>query len=167
MLGPTFHALLPGARALGPSLKEVQPFLKQTTPIIQNQLRPFSVKAQPTVKQLAIAAQHLNPTAPRLTRTAQFLNVLLNTLAYNPPGSDQPFLYWAAWLNHAGASIFSTQDAHGAIRRGLFITDCTSLGVLQAIQGLNPQLKTLIDLLNAPTQQQVCTGTPTSTGATP
>jgi phospholipid/cholesterol/gamma-HCH transport system substrate-binding protein len=167
LLGPTFQALRPGARALGPSLEAVRPFLKQTTPVIKNQLRPFSVQVQPTVKQLAIAAQHLEPAAPRLTRTAKFLNVLLNELAYNPPGSQEGFLYWAAWLNHAGASIFSTQDAHGAIRRGLFITDCTSLGVLQAIQALNPQLKTLIDLLNAPTQQQVCTGTPTSTGANP
>jgi phospholipid/cholesterol/gamma-HCH transport system substrate-binding protein len=167
VLGPTFHALLPGAKALGPSLEQVRPFLKQTTPIIKNQLRPFSVQVQPTVRQLAIAAQHLAPTAPRLTRTAQFLNVLLNELAYNPPGAEEGFLYWGAWLNHAGASIFSTQDAHGAVRRGLFITDCTSLGVLQAIQGLNPQLKTLIDLLNAPTQQQVCTGTPTPTGSNP
>jgi phospholipid/cholesterol/gamma-HCH transport system substrate-binding protein len=167
VLGPTFHALLPGAKALGPSLAATRPFLKQTTPVIQNQLRPFSVKAQPTVHELRIAAQHLAPAAPRLTRTGQFLNVLLNTLAFNPPGSDQPFLYWAAWLNHAGASIFSTQDAHGAVRRGLFITDCTSLGVLQAIEGLNPQLKVLIDLLNAPTQQQVCSGTPTPTGAAP
>jgi phospholipid/cholesterol/gamma-HCH transport system substrate-binding protein len=167
LLGPTFQALRPGARALGPSLAQTRPFLRQTTPIIKNQLRPFSVKAQPTVHELRIAAQHLAPAAPRLTRTGQFLNVLLNTLAYNPPGADQPFLYWAAWLNHAGASIFSTQDAPGAVRRGLFITDCTSLGVLQAIQGLNPQLKVLIDLLNAPTQQQVCGGAPTPTGAVP
>ena len=164
VLGPTFQALRPGARALGPSLAATRPFLKQTTPIIKNQLRPFSVKAQPTVHQLRIAAQHLNPVAPRLTRTAQFLNVLLNELAYNPPGPEEGFLYWASWVNHAGASIFSTQDAHGAVRRGLFITDCTSLGVLQAIQGLNPQLKVLIDLLNAPTQQQVCTGSPTAGG---
>ncbi len=161
VLGPTFQALRPGARALGPSLAATRPFLKQTTPVIKNQLRPFSVKAQPTVHELRIAAQHLNPVAPRLTRTAQFLNVLLNELAYNPPGPEEGFLYWAAWVNHAGASIFSTQDAHGVVRRGLFITDCTSLGVLQAIEGLNPQLKVLIDLLNAPTQQQVCTGTPT------
>ncbi|HEY7633439.1 MAG TPA: MlaD family protein [Thermoleophilaceae bacterium] len=161
VLGPTFNALIPGARALGPSLEQVRPFLKQTTPIIKNQLRPFSVKAQPTVHQLRLAAQKLEPTAPRLTRTASFLNVLFNTLAYNPPGSEEGFLYWAAWLNHAGASIFSTQDAHGAVRRGLFITDCTSLAVLQTIQTLNPQLKVLIDLLNAPTQQEVCGGAPT------
>ena len=29
------------------------------------------------------------------------------------------------------------------------------------------KLKTLIDLLNAPTQQQVCTGAPTPTGSNP
>jgi phospholipid/cholesterol/gamma-HCH transport system substrate-binding protein len=93
--------------------------------------------------------------------------VLFNELAYNPPGSANGFLYYAAWLNHAGASIFSTQDAHGAVRRGLFITDCTSLAVLQAIQQVNPQLKTLVSLLNAPTQQQVCSGSATPAGATP
>ncbi|HKN93367.1 MAG TPA: MlaD family protein, partial [Thermoleophilaceae bacterium] len=49
VLGPTFQALRPGARALGPSLAATRPFLKQTTPVIKNQLRPFSVKAQPTV----------------------------------------------------------------------------------------------------------------------
>jgi phospholipid/cholesterol/gamma-HCH transport system substrate-binding protein len=167
VLGPTFQALRPGARALGPSLAATRPFLKQTTPVIQNQLRPFSRAAQPTVHQLRIAAHHLLPVAPRLTRTARFLNVLLNELAYDPPGPEQGFLYWAAWLNHAGASIFSTQDAHGVVRRGLFITDCTSLGVLQALQTINPQLAVLIDLLNAPTQQQVCTGTPTPGGANP
>jgi phospholipid/cholesterol/gamma-HCH transport system substrate-binding protein len=167
VLGPTFQALRPGARALGPSLKATRPFLKQTTPVIQHQLRPFARQAQPTVHQLRLAAHNLLPAAPRLTRTASFLNALLNTLTYNAPGPDQPFLYWASWLNHAGASIFSTQDAHGAVRRGLFITDCTSLAVLQTIETLNPQLKVLIDLLNAPTEQQVCTGTPTPGGANP
>jgi phospholipid/cholesterol/gamma-HCH transport system substrate-binding protein len=167
VLGPTFQALRPGARALGPSLREVRPFLNETTPVIRDQLRPFSVKAQPTVHNLRLAAHKLLPTAPRLTRTASFLNVLFNELAYNPPGSANGFLYYAAWLNHAGASIFSTQDAHGAVRRGLFITDCTSLAVLQAIQQVNPQLKTLVSLLNAPTQQQVCSGSATPAGATP
>jgi phospholipid/cholesterol/gamma-HCH transport system substrate-binding protein len=135
--------------------------------VIRDQLRPFARAAQPTVHQLRLAVHKLLPTAPRLTRTASFLNVLLNELAYNPPGPEEGFLYWAAWLNHAGASIFSTQDAHGAVRRGLFITDCTSLQVLQAIQTVNPQLKVLTQLLNAPTQQEVCSGAPTPGGLNP
>jgi phospholipid/cholesterol/gamma-HCH transport system substrate-binding protein len=167
VLGPTFQALRPGARALGPSLRQTRPFLNQTTPVIRDQLRPFARAAQPTVHQLRLAVHKLLPTAPRLTRTASFLNVLLNELAYNPPGPEEGFLYWAAWLNHAGASIFSTQDAHGAVRRGLFITDCTSLQVLQAIQTVNPQLKVLTQLLNAPTQQEVCSGAPTPGGLNP
>ena len=61
---------------------------------------------------------------------------------------------------HASLGIFRGEKVLAQI-------DLASDSVLQAIQGLNPQLKTLIDLLNAPTQQQVCTGTPTSTGATP
>jgi phospholipid/cholesterol/gamma-HCH transport system substrate-binding protein len=166
LLGPTFQALRPGARALGPSLKATIPFLKQTTPVIQNQLRPFSVDVQPTVHQLRLAAQHLKPTTPRLTRTGQFLNALFNELAYNPPGSEEGFLYWAAWLNHAGASIFSTQDAHGAIRRGLFLTDCGSLAVLQTLLKNNPQLGVLISLLNAPTLQSACGQAPIP-GSTP
>jgi phospholipid/cholesterol/gamma-HCH transport system substrate-binding protein len=162
LLGPTFQALRPGARALGPSLAETRPFLRQTTPVIRDQLRPFARDAQPTVHELRIAAQHLNPAAPRLTRSVRLLNVLLNTLAYKPPG-QQGFLYWAAWLNHAGASLWSTQDAHGALRRGLFLTDCSSLGVLQALLTGNPQLQPLITLLNAPTQQAVCSQAPTGT----
>jgi phospholipid/cholesterol/gamma-HCH transport system substrate-binding protein len=167
VLGPTFQALRPGARALGPSLKATRPFLNLTTPIIRDQLRPFSRVAQPTVHQLRVAAKHLRPTAPRLTRTAQFLNALLNTLAFNPPGAEEGFLYWASWVNHAGASIFSTQDAQGAIRRGLFATDCQSLGVLQQLQKVNPQLQVIIDLLNAPAQQTVCNQTPTPGGTNP
>jgi phospholipid/cholesterol/gamma-HCH transport system substrate-binding protein len=167
VLGPTFQALRPGARALGPSLNKTQPFLKQTTPVIRDQLRPFARQAQPTVHQLRLAAHKLLPSAPRLTRTASFLNVLLNELAYNPPGPQEGFLYWAAWVNHAGASIFSTQDAHGAVRRGLFLTDCTSLAVLENVVNVNPQLKVLVEMLNAPTQAQVCSGTPTPGGSNP
>jgi hypothetical protein len=53
------------------------------------------------------------------------------------------------------------------VRRGLFITDCTSLAVLQAIQNVNPQLKALIELLNAPTQAEVCGGATPTPGGTP
>ena len=42
-------------------------------------------------------------------------------LAFNPKGPEEGFLFWASWVNHAGASIFSTQDAHGPIRRGLVV----------------------------------------------
>ena len=149
VLGPTFQSLRPGARALGPSLKATRPFLRQTTPIIQNQLRPFSRQAQPTVKQLRTAAQHLAPAAPKLTRTVGFLNTLFNELAYKP-AAQEGFLYWFSWLNHSGANLFNLQDGHGVIRRSIFLTDCTSVPVLQVLQKQNPQLSVILNLLNAP-----------------
>ena len=118
--------------------------------MIQNQLRPFARDVQPTVHQLRLASQHLAPTAPRLTSSPTFLNTLFNELAYNPPGSQEGYLFWLSWLNHAGASLFSTQDANGPLRRGIFMTDCGSLTVVQTLQRSNPQLGVILDLLNAP-----------------
>jgi phospholipid/cholesterol/gamma-HCH transport system substrate-binding protein len=159
VLGPTFQALRPGARALGPSLKATRPFLKQTTPVIQNQLRPFAREAQPTVKQLRPAAKQLNQAGPHLTKTVGFLNTLFNELAYNPPGQEEGYLFWLSWLNHAGANLFSTQDANGPLRRGIFMTDCTSLTVVQALQRANEQLGVILDLLNAPKPATACART--------
>ena len=48
----------------------------------------------------------LAPVAPRLTRSFKVLNKFFNTLAYNPPGAAEPFLFWAGWLAHAGATAF-------------------------------------------------------------
>ena len=55
------------------------------------------------------------------------LNYLLNELAYNPPGKEEGYLFWPAWANHVGATVFSTQDAHGPIRHGLVLASCSTL----------------------------------------
>ena len=44
-----------------------------------------------------------------------------------PATSEEGFLFWASWLNHLGPAIFSNQDAHGPIRRGLVVVGCQSL----------------------------------------
>ena len=80
------------------------------------------------------------------------LNYLLNELAYNPPGKEEGYLFWAAWANHAGATVFSTQDAHGPIRHGLVLASCSTLQVLHQLSGPVPQLGTLGALLNPPDQ---------------
>ena len=99
----------------------------------------------------------LAAATPDLTRSFSVVNRLLNTLAYNPPGKqDEGYLFWQAWVNHAGNSIFSTQDAQGPIRRGLIILSCQTAQVLDAVTSANPQLGTLIDLLNAPSTSQIC-----------
>jgi len=166
-LGPAAQALRPFARALGPSLRRTRPFLRATTPVIADQLRPFARDARPSVQALRPAADDLAQITPDLADSFQVLNAVLNTLAYNPPGqAEEGYLFWASWLNHTGASLFSSQDAHGPIRRGLVLADCPGLQfVLPAIRRSNPVLGTLTDLLNPPKPAGLCPGAPAAPAA--
>jgi phospholipid/cholesterol/gamma-HCH transport system substrate-binding protein len=155
-LGPTFQSLRPAARALGPALSQTRPFLRTTTPVIRDQLRPFARDVQPTVRQLRVAGESLKRLTPSLTRTFRVVNTLLNLLAFNPAGAEEGFLFWASWANHDASSIFSTQDAHGPIRRGLVLTSCDSLQLLNLVVSANPALNTLFQLLNAPAYSAIC-----------
>jgi phospholipid/cholesterol/gamma-HCH transport system substrate-binding protein len=155
--GPTLEALRPAARALGPSLRETRPFLRRSTPIIRDEIRPFTRAALPTVKELRPAMRDLAAATPDLTASFSVINRLLNEIAYNPPGKqDEGYLFWQSWVNHAGDALFSTQDAHGPIRRGLVVLSCQTAQVLDAVAGANPQLATLIGLLDAPAQEDIC-----------
>jgi phospholipid/cholesterol/gamma-HCH transport system substrate-binding protein len=155
-LGPAARSLLPGAKAFASSLRQSRPFFRQTVPPIRDQIRPFARDAQPTVKVLRSANGRLAKITPDLTTTFRFFNTLLNALTYNPPGSAESTFFYTLWGAHIGASVFSTQDAHGPRRRGIILTTCRSLGILQSVRATDRQLSTIIDLLNPPTQQQAC-----------
>ena len=162
VLGPTLQALRPAARALGPTLIAVRPFLRETTPITRDQLRPFARAALPVFKDLRPAAQNLSALTPDLTTVFSVANYIVNELAYNPPGdAEEGFLFWASWASHAGASIFSTQDANSIIRRGLILASCSSLDLLRQIASANPALQLVVGLTNLPDSQGVC---PTQSG---
>lgn len=156
-LGPGLEALRPAARALGPSLRQTRPFLRKTTPVIQNQLRPFSRDALPTIRRLRPAARDLAAITPDLTRSFSVANYLFNTLAYdNPKDDNESYLFWFSWANHLGNALFGTADAHGPIRKGVVQISCSSLATLESIKKVNPQLGTLVSLLDAPTNSDVC-----------
>ena len=156
-LGPSLQALRPTARALGPALVQVRPFLRKTTPIIKNQLRPFTRASIPTVRRLKPAARDLAALTPNLVTTFKVLNYALNELAYNPPGSrDEGFLFYTAWANHIGASVFATQDAHGPIRHGLVEITCSASQLLQQVILGDPQLSTITQLANLPPPSAIC-----------
>lgn len=156
-LGPSLQALRPGARALGPSLRQTRPFLRETTPVIKDQLRPFARDARPTVKLLRPAAADLAKVTPALTDSLKIANYALNTLTYDKAGDgNEPYLFWFAWANRVGASLFATQDAHGPVRRGLLVLSCASIETLDQLAKVNPQLGLLIRLLDPPRQSEVC-----------
>jgi phospholipid/cholesterol/gamma-HCH transport system substrate-binding protein len=156
-LGPTLEALRPAARALGPTQRQLRPFLRTTTPIIRDELRPFARASLPTVKELRPAMRDLSAATPDLTVTFKSLNRLLNMLAYNPPGDkDEGYLFWLSWANHLAPTVFATQDAHGPIRHGLVIFGCQTGALLDSVAEANPQLGTLVDLLNGPNRSGLC-----------
>jgi len=155
-LGPTLQALRPGARALGPSLRATRPFLVRTTPVIRDQIRPFVRATLPTVRTLSPAARDLAATAPDLTRSLHVVNALLNTLAFNPSGREEGYLFWLSWLNHLSNTMLSNADAHGPVRRGVVIVSCQTLQLLENVVLGNPQLGVLTQLLDAPSRTEVC-----------
>jgi phospholipid/cholesterol/gamma-HCH transport system substrate-binding protein len=166
-LGPTLQDLRPGARALGPSLVATRPFLRESTPVIRDQLRPFARAALPTVEELRPAMRDLARATPNASRTFDVLNALLNTVAYNPPGKlDEGYLFWQSWLNHLAPTVFAQQDAHGPIRHGVVVLSCQTAQTLRVVASTNPLLGTLVELLNAPTQEQICPKTSQPGGAT-
>jgi phospholipid/cholesterol/gamma-HCH transport system substrate-binding protein len=165
VLGPTLEDLRPGARALGPSLAATRPFLTRTTPVLRDQIRPFTRAALPTVRELRPALRDLAAATPDLTRSFKVVNALLNTLAYNPPGDrEEGYLFWLSWANHTGQTVFSNQDAHGPIRRGLVVLSCNTARILETVAGSNPALGTLVGLLNGPPADQICPASTQGTG---
>jgi phospholipid/cholesterol/gamma-HCH transport system substrate-binding protein len=162
-LGPALERLRPFARGLAPALRRTQPFFRETTPIVRDQIRPFARDVRPTVRDLRRATSDLAVVTPRLARSFGVLNRFFNTLAYNPPGATEPFLFWSAWGAHAGATLWSVQDAHGPARRGIVLVNCPSYQALNQIVRGNPQLGVPTQLLNLPPEGQACPQNPLDT----
>ena len=155
-LGPTLEGLRPFARQLAPALRRTRPFFEETTPIIRDQIRPFARDVRPTIRDLRDTTRALAPVAGRLGRTFGVLNKVFNELAYEPPGEGDSYLFWSAWTAHAGTSLFSLQDAHGPIRRGMVLVNCGNYSVLRGIIASSPRLGMLTRLLNPVPERQVC-----------
>jgi phospholipid/cholesterol/gamma-HCH transport system substrate-binding protein len=155
-LGPASEALRPAARALAPAMRDVRPFMRTTTPVIRDEIRPLTRAALPVVKELRPAMRDLAAISPDLRETLTILNRALNMIAYNPPGEEEGYLFWMSWVNHLGASLFSTQDAHGPIRRGLFIANCNALDVVDNVAQVNPSLGVIVTLLNPVRNSALC-----------
>jgi phospholipid/cholesterol/gamma-HCH transport system substrate-binding protein len=159
-LGPALERLRPFARELAPALRRTRPFFNETTPIIRDQVRPFARDVQPTVRDLRRATQDLAPATPRLARSFKVINKFFNTLAFNPPGATEPFLFWSGWGAHAGATLWALQDAHGPVRRGLVLVGCATYNSLEQIIIANPQLGVPTQLLNLPPEGANCPNNP-------
>ncbi len=151
--------LLPAARELGPTLSDLRPFFSQTTPVLRDQLRPFSVLAQPTAKVLAPATERLAKATPGLTTLAQELNNIVNELAYKPR-HGQSYLFYVPWASHDTNSALSAQDGVGPLRQGMLLFTCGTLQLANGTYAQNPEqnpgLLTLLELLDLPNFNKAC-----------
>jgi phospholipid/cholesterol/gamma-HCH transport system substrate-binding protein len=140
---PALAALRPAVRELPSSLTAARPLLREATPVLHRQVTPLVREVTPLLRELHPPLQDLRKTTPGLTRTGHVLNYLVNGLAYNPPGSEEGYLFWLSWFAHNADSLFSVEDSHGAVWRGLATGSCSSLeGV--ATLALPPALATAI-----------------------
>jgi phospholipid/cholesterol/gamma-HCH transport system substrate-binding protein len=125
--GTTLDDLMPVVKKLPSALKAARPLAKQATPLVRDQVRPLVRDAHPLARRLAPATRALDAVTPSLTEAFSVLNQLANELGYNPPGTDEGYLFWAAWYFHNLNSVVSTEDAHGAVIRGYQIVNCDQL----------------------------------------
>jgi phospholipid/cholesterol/gamma-HCH transport system substrate-binding protein len=139
-LKPSLTALRPTIRGLGPALVDVRPLLRDATPLVRDQLRPLVSEAIPVVRKLRPSVELLNEVQPDLDETVDVLTYVVNELGYNPPGTEEGYLFWTAWFIHNAASIVSLEDAHGVTWRGLVIGSCSTFGQVVAA---NPALQPL------------------------
>lgn len=153
---PALRGLAAPSAALGPALRALQPFLARTLAPVRERIRPFTREVRAPVRHTAQAAEQLGAATPALARGTRDLNAVLNTLAYDPPGAEQGFLFWAGWLNHTGNALFDTQDANGPLRRGMVLLSCQTAGLAEGIASTRPFLLTLQEATRIPTSEEVC-----------
>jgi phospholipid/cholesterol/gamma-HCH transport system substrate-binding protein len=135
-LGPTLRALVPTARSLPAALRATRPLLDTAEPVVRRQLRPFVRESLPLVRSLSPTITNLDAVTPSLTETFKVLAYAVNTLAYNPPGDNEGYLFWTAWFMHNANSMLSTGDGNGALWRAVQLTDCKALATTPALAQL-------------------------------
>jgi phospholipid/cholesterol/gamma-HCH transport system substrate-binding protein len=160
VLGPTLKELQPFAKALGPGEEASQKEFLETTPIIKSQIRPFARQILPVVNQIGPATKELSAAFPKLASSFSVLNELFNEFAYNPGTNKGGFLFYLAWGNHDFNSAVSAADAHGALGNVLPYFNCNVVPILKGAGEVNPTVRLLLGLLNAPS------GASCSAGAT-
>ena len=148
--GPALKKLIPGAAATAPALRALRGLFTQTVDPIQNQIRPFTVQVLPALTDLRQASQGLGATTPPLKLSFTRLNQIFNSLAYNPDGQDEGYLFYVPWINHDANLLFTAQDAHGPMRRGMVLETCNTAQLAQTTFLSRPFLKTLAQLTNLP-----------------
>lgn len=149
-LRPAAEDLRPMARELAPALRTVRPLLADAEPLLRTRVRPLVRDAVPLLRDLNPAVADVNKTLGPLNRVAKDATYTVNEILYNPPGSEEGYLFWAAWFVHNASSILTVEDAQGALWRGLAMVGCSTAATAIAA---NPALAPIGEAPVCPKQQ--------------
>ena len=148
-LGPTLKGLLPATKKLSPAMEASLPLLRESVPELRD-VRALVRTARPVLADLNPTTADLLTTTPDLTRSFKVLRYVVNELAYNPPGSEEGYLFWFAWFAHNGASLLTAGDAQGIFWRGQAMFSCSTAASLGEVAKANEALAALLKTLPCP-----------------
>lgn len=151
---PALLGLIPQAQASVPAFKANERFFRQTTAPIRDQIRPFTRQVRPVLTHLNEGSSDLDTSVTGFGDSLGAINSLLNTLAFNPEGRKESFLFYLPWLNHDLNASFNLVDAGGPLLRGSVMTSCNGSFLAYNLTSLKPYLKTVLQgaRLPAPTE---------------
>ena len=115
-LGPASEALIPAAQAFAPAQRSLRAFFDRTEEPISRPdpaLHPRGPQAGQAPQAGLGAARRRRPRG--WPASFSDLNRLFNAFAYNPPGADEGYLFWLAWLNHNTNGALQFEDANGPL----------------------------------------------------
>jgi len=160
VLGPSSEALIPAARAFAPGQRAARRLVRSTLAPIRDQIRPFARETRRPLRHIAQASDPLARTVSSTAGTFTDLNRFFNAWAYNPPGPEEGYLFWTAWLNHNGNNVAFLQDAHGPLPRGTVLLSCLTARRAEELATSRPFIWTLQRLTNVPQSTEICPLTP-------
>ena len=118
-LGPASEALIPAAQAFTPAQRSLRAFFDQHGGAdLEHRSALHSRGAHARQAPEAGGSAPLAKTTKGLAGSFSELNRLFNAFAYNPPGPEEGYLFWLAWLNHNTNGALQFQDAKGPLARG-------------------------------------------------
>lgn len=147
--GELADEIVPSSKALRPALRDVTAALPDAEPLLRElpadlaPVRRLAVRGRGPVRALRQAVEDLEPQLGDLDTSAKVLQHVVNVLGYDPPGEQKGFSYYLGWFGHNTNSVFSTQDANGAMWRGQFLLSCGSLGGLAPVRPVTDLLSGL------------------------
>ena len=163
---PALLGLIPQAQASVPAFKASERLFRQTTAPIRDQIRPFTRQIRPVLTHVSEGAADLDTSVSEFGTSLGALNSLLNTLAYNPKGKKESFLFYLPWLNHDLNATFNLADAGGPISRQMVLISCNASWLAYnatvpfaredgSIQSLKPYLRTLLEGVRIPAPDEL------------